>query len=258
MLIDRARAARAFAAYVRPYNSADPKVALKISHTYRVAALCERIARSLALPPQDVDLAWLCGLLHDVGRFEQLRRFGTFNDAQSIDHAAAGAAVLFEQGRVREYLDDGSEDALLRTAVAWHSAYRLPPDLDARTRRFCAILRDADKVDILRVNVETPMEDIYGVTTRALRRSPVSPAVLEAFYAHHAVLRSLKQPRWCLSWNTPKACAPCASRGICSGCSTSPPTCPRPPTSLPRCANTCAPGWTDRRYSTARSTDPSF
>ena len=44
MLIDRARAARAFAAYVRPYNSADPKVALKISHTYRVAALCERIA----------------------------------------------------------------------------------------------------------------------------------------------------------------------------------------------------------------------
>ena len=193
MLIDRARAARAFAAYVRPYNSADPKVALKISHTYRVAALCERIARSLALPLQDVDLAWLCGLLHDVGRFEQLRRFGTFNDAQSIDHAAAGADVLFEQGRVREYLDDASEDALLRTAVAWHSAYRLPPDLDARTRRFCAILRDADKVDILRVNVETPMEDIYGVTPRALRRSPVSPAVLEAFYAHHAVLRSLKQ-----------------------------------------------------------------
>ena len=189
MLIDRARAARAFAAYVRPYNSADPKVALKISHTYRVAALCERIARSLALPLQDVDLAWLCGLLHDVGRFEQLRRFGTFNDAQSIDHAAAGADVLFEQGRVREYLDDASEDALLRTAVAWHSAYRLPPDLDARTRRFCAILRDADKVDILRVNVETPMEDIYGVTTRALRRSPVSPAVLEAFYAHHAVLQ---------------------------------------------------------------------
>ena len=118
MKIDRTRALGAFAAYVRPYDAADPKVRLKIEHTYRVAELCERIARSLALPPQDVDLAWLCGLLHDVGRFEQLRRFGTFNDAQSIDHAAAGADVLFEQGRVREYLDDASEDALLRTAVA--------------------------------------------------------------------------------------------------------------------------------------------
>ena len=158
-----------------------------------MAALCARIAAEQRLDAAGVDLAWLCGLLHDVGRFEQLRRYGTFNDAESIDHAACSAEVLFDQGQIRQYAPDAAEDALLRAAVAWHSAYRLPPDLDARTRRFCAILRDADKVDILRVNVETPMEDIYGVTTRALRRSPVSPAVLEAFYAHHAVLRSLKQ-----------------------------------------------------------------
>lgn len=37
------------------------------------------------------------------------------------------------------------------------------------------------------------MEDIYNVTTQALRQSPLSPAVLDAFYAHHCVLRSLKQ-----------------------------------------------------------------
>ena len=35
----------------------------------------------------DVDLAWLLGMLHDVGRFEQLRRYGTFIDADSTDHA---------------------------------------------------------------------------------------------------------------------------------------------------------------------------
>lgn len=193
MPLDRRRARQAFAAYAARYDADDPKVKLKIDHTYRVAALCERIAASLDLPPAERDLAWLCGLLHDIGRFEQLRRYGTFNDAQSIDHAAMSARVLFDEGHIAEYLDDRTQDETLRTTVAWHSAYRLPPDLDARTRRFCAILRDADKVDILRVNVETPMEDIYGVTTRALRRSPVSPAVLEAFYAHHAVLRSLKQ-----------------------------------------------------------------
>ena len=65
--------------------------------------------------------------------------------------------------------------------------------LDDRTRLFCQILRDADKIDILRVNVETPMEEIYNVSTAALRRSPVTPAVLDAFYAHHCVLHSLKQ-----------------------------------------------------------------
>ena len=88
MTLDRDRARRAFAEYTRAYDPTDPKVRLKIEHTYRVAALCEQIARSLSLSGADTDLAWLAGLLHDVGRFEQLRRYGTFEDAKSIDHAA--------------------------------------------------------------------------------------------------------------------------------------------------------------------------
>ena len=193
MSLDRSRALQAFAEYAARYNAADPKIKLKIDHTYRVAALCDRIAASLSLSRADIDLAWLCGLLHDVGRFEQLRQYGTFNDAQSIDHAAMSARVLFEEGHIRDYLADDREDELLRTAVAWHSAYRLPGELDDRTRQFCQILRDADKVDILRANVEVPMEEIYNVTTEALRQSPVAPAVLQSFYEHHCVLRALKQ-----------------------------------------------------------------
>ena len=57
MKIDRARAQKAFADYAAHYNAADAKVKLKIDHTYRVAALCARIAQSLALPSEDVDLA---------------------------------------------------------------------------------------------------------------------------------------------------------------------------------------------------------
>ena len=152
MKIDRARAQKAFADYAAHYNAADAKVKLKIDHTYRVSALCARIAQSLALPPEDVDLAWLSGILHDVGLFEQLRRYNTFIDAQSVSHAALSVAVLFDEGRIRDYLDDAGADALLRTAVEWHSAFRLPEALDDRTRLFCQILRDADKIDILRVN----------------------------------------------------------------------------------------------------------
>ena len=48
MKIDRARAQKAFADYAAHYNAADAKVKLKIDHTYRVAALCARIAQSLA------------------------------------------------------------------------------------------------------------------------------------------------------------------------------------------------------------------
>lgn len=191
-MLDRRHALQAFADYAAHYNAEDPKIKLKIDHTYRVAALCDRIAASLGLSPADIDLAWLCGILHDVGRFEQLRQYGTFNDAESIDHAAMSARVLFDEGQIRAYLEDTATDDLLRTAVAWHSAYRLPETLDERTRQFCQILRDADKIDILRVNVEVPMEEIYNVSTEELRQSPVSPAVVDAFYEHHCVLRSLK------------------------------------------------------------------
>lgn len=53
MTLDRPHARQAFAEYTSHYNAADPKVKLKIDHTYRVAALCERIANSLSLPPPE-------------------------------------------------------------------------------------------------------------------------------------------------------------------------------------------------------------
>lgn len=193
MRIERQKALLAFSDYVEGYNTEDPKVKLKIDHTYRVAGFCQRIAQSLKLSQEDIDLAWLCGLLHDVGRFEQLRNYGTFIDAQSIDHAQYGAEILFDQGRIRDYVEDGSEDGFLRDVVSCHSAYRIPEEYDGRTVLFADILRDADKVDILRVNVETPLEEIYNVSTEVLRSEPVTPAVIQAFQEEHAVLRTLKR-----------------------------------------------------------------
>ena len=76
-----------FASYTADYDMEDPKIALKAVHTYHVAELCQTIAESLALNEVECMAAWLSGLLHDVGRFEQIRRFNTFSDADSIDHA---------------------------------------------------------------------------------------------------------------------------------------------------------------------------
>ena len=90
--IDREAVKKAFASYVAGYNADDPKIKLKIDHTYRVADLCDRIARTV--PEVSPDLAWLSGMLHDVGRFEQIKRYNTFVDADSVDHAAFGADML--------------------------------------------------------------------------------------------------------------------------------------------------------------------
>ena len=193
MQINRQKALRAFADYVENYNADDPKVKLKIDHTYRVAGFCQKIARSIGLSQEETDLSWFCGLLHDVGRFEQLRNYGTFIDAESIDHAVYGAEILFDQGKIRDYVEDYAEDVFLRKVVSCHSAYRIPEEYDERTVLFANILRDADKVDILRVNVETPLEEIYNVSTEVLRTDPVTPEVLQAFLEEHTVLRALKR-----------------------------------------------------------------
>lgn len=193
MKIDRNRVLQVFREYTENYNSQDEKVRLKIEHTYRVSELCECIARSLKLNEEEISLAWLLGILHDIGRFEQLKNYGTFVDAQSIDHAMYGAEILFEQGKIRDFIENEREDELIRKAVAYHSAYHLPQELDERTKMFCQILRDGDKIDILKVNVDFPLEEIYNVTTNELRSCKVSEAVMEAFKEGHAVYRGLKK-----------------------------------------------------------------
>lgn len=193
MKIEREKALSAFDNYVQNYDKTDEKVRLKIEHTYRVCALCEEIAKGSGFDEDEVEIAWLTGLLHDVGRFEQLRRYGTFVDAQSIDHAEFGADILFQGKEIRKYIDDISEDGLLEKAVRCHSAYRVPGSYTAREKKFADLLRDADKIDILKVNILFPLEEIYNVTTEELKNCTVTPEVMQAFYEEHAVLRALKK-----------------------------------------------------------------
>ena len=200
MHVDRDRAAHAFERYVARFDPQDPKIALKIEHTWRVADLAEKIARSLpeGASREYVDLAWLLGLLHDVGRFEQVRRYGTFNDAASTSHAALGARVLFDgldgaAPTIRDYVAAPDADGLIRTAVALHSSWRLPKDLDARTRRLCELLRDADKIDILKVNCTCPVEDIYGFPERTLLESKLSNEAASWFWRHSTIPRAARR-----------------------------------------------------------------
>ena len=192
MRIDRQRVKEQFASYTRNYDPEDTKIALKIAHTYRVADNCEQIARSIGLTEDEVEFAWLSGMLHDIGRFEQVRRYNTFIDSQSVDHAEFGADLLFgENGFIGDYIDDRSWDKMLEIVIRQHNKYRMDESISGQTLVFCNILRDADKVDILKVNVETPMEEIYNVSSDVLFSSGVSEKVMEQVREHHAINRDI-------------------------------------------------------------------
>lgn len=194
MALDRKRVLEQFAAYTRNYDPKDPKIALKIAHTYRVADHCEKIAQSLGLSPEEVDFAWLSGMLHDIGRFEQVKRFNTFIDSQSVDHAEFGADLLFKEEQLIEaFSDDRTADAMLENVIRQHNKYRIREDITGKELGFCNILRDADKVDILKVNVDTPMEEIYNVSKEELENSGVTPAVMKQVRQHIAVFRDVME-----------------------------------------------------------------
>ena len=190
--IDKKAVEQAFASYTAQYNADDPKIKLKIDHTYRVADLCEVIAATVT--GADTDLAWLSGMLHDVGRFEQVRRYNTFSDAQSVDHAAFGADLLFREGLIDSFGQyDEHYKALLETVIRNHSKFRIDEGLSDEYMTYCQILRDADKIDILKVNVETPIEDIYNVSYDELKRAAVTEEVKQGFREKHCIPRSVRR-----------------------------------------------------------------
>ncbi len=199
-MIDRETAREAFYAYTSRYDSGNTMIRLKEEHTLCVAENCERIALSLGLEPESVTFAWFIGLLHDIGRFEQVRRYQTFIDSVSVDHAEFGADLLFREGLIKEFhAEDLSEEtlSLLETAIRLHNKLNLPDNLEERTRLFCNLIRDADKADIFRVIAELPFEERIG-SSRGLftEAEEAGREVMDYVRQHRCVPRTIRKTRF--------------------------------------------------------------
>ena len=76
-----------FESYLNGYDRENDRIKLKIIHTYGVVKQAEALAGRMHLSAEDTDLARLIALLHDIGRFEQLKRYDSFEPG-TMDHAA--------------------------------------------------------------------------------------------------------------------------------------------------------------------------
>lgn len=139
----------AFRAYTDPYRRYGDKIILKIEHSHRVRQLSENIAASLGPQCAEVELSAVCGLLHDIGRFEQWKEYGTYNDGRSVDHGDLGAEILGADGFL-DFLCPADRAALLKV-VRVHNKYDLPSDMTDRECRLAKVIRDADKIDVFRL-----------------------------------------------------------------------------------------------------------
>jgi hypothetical protein len=130
----------------------EANIRLKLAHTYRVCENITVIAGSLGLNGDDLVLAQAIALLHDVGRFEQLQGFGSFDDRMTLDHAMLGLKVI-NCSKILCSLPK-RERNLIRKSIWHHNKYMIPATEDGGVAFFSKLIRDADKLDILGIMTE--------------------------------------------------------------------------------------------------------
>lgn len=176
-----------FKKYTNNYDSSEDMIKLKISHTFRVVDLCMVIAKNLNLNEEEIYISRLIGLLHDIGRFEQWKKYKTFVDRESIDHADLGVEILKKDNYIRKYIEDDKYDNIILKSILNHNKYKISNELNEKEMMFSKIIRDADKIDILYLYVtgEIDLELDDGILnenvyTTLLNRKDVSRSDLKS------------------------------------------------------------------------------
>lgn len=181
-------ATKQFKKYLDDYDLENGSIKLKVIHTYKVVEKSEYIARNLNLSDEDICLAKVIALLHDIGRFEQIKTFGSFDD-KNIEHAEYGVKVLFDENLIRKFIEDDSYDDLIYKAIYNHNKLQIEDGLDERTLLHSKIIRDADKLDNFRVKAEDKFEDMFPKIYNAdtVFYETISPKVYNDFLAHKCI-----------------------------------------------------------------------
>ena len=139
----------AFNKYVSDYDLDNYDIKLKYNHSFRVMKLQEKYAKLLGFNDEDIELARVIGLLHDIGRFEQLRVYNTYNDKESIDHADFGCVQLFDNNEIEKFTLRKDWYPIIKFAIKNHNKSVLKSIKNERAMMHANLIRDTDKIDIL-------------------------------------------------------------------------------------------------------------
>jgi HD superfamily phosphohydrolase YqeK len=175
-----------FFEYSSLFFSSDPfvqeNIELKIKHTVRVCENILLIARSENLSEKECMLAEAIALFHDLGRFEQFTKYKTYSDSESENHAALSVKIL-KREKILSCLSEEEENLILKS-VEYHNLMEIPKNIEQSKLNFYSrLIRDADKVDILRLACEeyaaegkrlNPALELYLPNTRGYSEPIVS------------------------------------------------------------------------------------
>ncbi len=176
--------------YIDKYDMSNPRIALKASHIFRVADAAKEIAKELNLTEEQIWLAELIGLLHDIGRFEQLRIYDTFNDKESVNHAKLGIEILQKDNLISKFCPNEKYHDIIIKAIDNHNKFKIDEDLTDEEILQSKIIRDSDKVDIINLLRFETFDTLFKKNN--IIDEPISKEVSDAFLSGKQVDRSLQ------------------------------------------------------------------
>jgi HD superfamily phosphohydrolase YqeK len=138
---------RLFNEYVKQYDLKTKELMGKYHHTFRVIENMKALANSIHLSDDDIYLASVIALYHDIARFKQWSTYHTFDDSKSFDHGLVGKEIL-EDGSFLSDLKDEDKNIILNS-VLYHNKLEVP-NMNEKMNLFMNLIREADQLDIIK------------------------------------------------------------------------------------------------------------
>lgn len=107
--------------FVNKFDTLNSNILRKIIHSYAVAENCFKIACYLNLNNNDRIFAYLIGLLHDVGRFEQWKLYQTYDDFISVDHGDLSFDILNKLNCCEDLDLSVKQSEVLKMSIKYHT-----------------------------------------------------------------------------------------------------------------------------------------
>ena len=175
-----------FIRYRNLFDKDNANIERKYIHTINVMNLSETIAKSLNLNEEEIKLAKLIALLHDIARFEEykgVKNETTFVNFETYDHASRGVEILKENNFIRKFIQENKYDDIIYAAIRNHNKNKIEDNLTEEKILYCRILRDADKLDILRLSATTYWKN----ETEKVETAIINKKMLTEFCNHHTI-----------------------------------------------------------------------
>lgn len=142
-----------FLNYINLFQSDNPefnqRYTVKKVHSLNVMHEIREIGKKVIDMEEKICLLEIIGLYHDLGRWEQYRKYQTFSDHGSENHSVIAIQVI-KDNNLMDLLPKNIQEFIFKVILN-HNVPFIPDDTEDEVKLFSMILRDADKLDILRI-----------------------------------------------------------------------------------------------------------